>query len=94
MFDCDLSGVIYLIICKKCSKIYVGSTTTSFRIRFNNNKGSAKRYGTGQRGMPGEHLYAYFHKASNEGIEDMAANIIQRRDVKDPKRRNFFCSYN
>ena len=38
LVDCDSAGVIYLIICKKCSKIYVGSTIKSFRRRFNNHK--------------------------------------------------------
>ena len=39
-FDCDSKGVIYQIICKKCCKVYVESTTTSFRQRFNNHKSS------------------------------------------------------
>ena len=33
-FDCDSKGVIYLIVCKKCCKVYVGSTVKSFRQRF------------------------------------------------------------
>ena len=28
-FDCNSAGVIYLLTCKRCSKIYVGSTVTS-----------------------------------------------------------------
>ena len=49
-FDCDSGGVVYLIKCKKCLKLYVGSTITTFRTRFNNHK-SMKREG-GQRGIP------------------------------------------
>ena len=49
-FDCNSEGVVYLIICKKCKKIYVGSTVTCFRKRFNNHKCSLIRYGKGQRG--------------------------------------------
>ena len=41
-FDCDLAGVIYFLTCKRCSEIYVGSTVTSFRKRFNNHKSSLK----------------------------------------------------
>ena len=44
-FDCDSSGIIYLITCRKCNKQYVVSTTTSFRIRFNNHKSSCNRLG-------------------------------------------------
>ena len=57
-FDCDSKGVIYLIVCKKCCKVYVGSIITSFRQRFNNHKSSAMRYDKGQRGIPGEHIFA------------------------------------
>ena len=39
-FDCDSSGVVYLITCKRCVKQYVGSTITEFRKRFNNYKSS------------------------------------------------------
>ena len=35
-FDCDSEGVIYVLKCINCFKIYVGSTITSFRKRFNN----------------------------------------------------------
>ena len=42
LFDCDSAGVVYLIKCKTCSKIYVGSTIT-FRNRFNNHKSSGAR---------------------------------------------------
>ena len=61
-FDCDSVGVIYLITCTKCAKIYVGSTITSFRKRFNNHKSSLNRFGKGVRGVrgiAGEHLYAH-----------------------------------
>ena len=62
-FDCDSVGVIYLITCKKLHvKIYVGSTITSFRKRFNNHKSSFNRFGKGVRGVrgiAGEHLYAH-----------------------------------
>ena len=58
-FDCDSTGVIYLLTCDRCSKIYVGSTVTSFRKRFNNHKSSLKRFGKGQRGIASEHLYAH-----------------------------------
>ena len=47
-FDCDSKG-----------NVYVGSTVTLFRMRFNNHKSSLMWYGRGQRGIPGEHLYAH-----------------------------------
>ena len=83
-FDCDSAGVIYLLNCKRCSKIYVGSTVTSFRKRFNNHKSSLKRLGKGQRGIAGEHLYAHFLEEGHKGIEDIQVKIIDRTNVNDP----------
>ena len=59
-FDCNSQGVIYLITCGKCSKQYVGSTITTFRLRFNNHKSSINRFSKGQRGFSGQHLYEHF----------------------------------
>ena len=59
-FNCDSAGVIYLISCKKRKMNHVGSTITTFRIRFNNHKSSFKKYEEGQRGIPGQQLYAHF----------------------------------
>ena len=50
-FDCDSAGVIYLLTCKRSSKICVGSTVTSFQKRFNNHESSLKRFGKDQSGM-------------------------------------------
>ena len=37
--DCNSNNVVYLIItCKLCGLQYVGSTSTKFRLRFNNHK--------------------------------------------------------
>lgn len=35
-FNCNSSFVIYRLLCKSCGKQYVGSTKTTFRLRFNN----------------------------------------------------------
>ena len=43
-FDCDSAGVVYLLTCKRCSKMYVGSTVTFFRKKFNNHKSRLKRF--------------------------------------------------
>ena len=36
--DCNFRNVVYLVSCKVCGLQYVGSTTTKFRLRFNNHK--------------------------------------------------------
>ena len=75
--------MIHLLTCKRCSKIYVGSTVTSFQKRFNNHKSSLKRFGKGQRGIVGEHLYAHFYEEGHKGIEDIQVKIIDCTDVND-----------
>ena len=72
---------------KRCSKIYEGSTVTSFRKSFNDHKSSLKRFGKGQRGIAGEHFYAYFYEEGHKGIEDIQVKIIHRTDVNDPNTR-------
>ena len=42
--DCNSSNVVYLISCKSCGKQYVESTTTKFRLRFNNHKSRMRRH--------------------------------------------------
>ena len=74
-YDCDSAGVIYLILCRTCGKIYVGSTITSFRKRLNNHKSSMNRYSKGQREIASERLYCHFLEACHEGIEVMRVKI-------------------
>ena len=92
-FDCDSLGVIYLIRCRKCRKIYVGSTITSFRTRFNNHKGSLNRFSKKQRLIPGEHLYAYFCEPEHKSLEEMQIKIIDKADISNPTEREGFWAY-
>lgn len=92
-FDCDSVGVVYLLSCKKCNKQYVGNTTTSFRKRFNNHKSSLQRYGRGQRGIPGEYLYAHFFSNGHGGLSDLSATIIDKTNVNNPTEREGFWTY-
>ena len=77
---------------RRCNKQYVGSTTTSFRIRFNksfrirfnNHKSSCNRYGGGQRGICGEHLYAHFWKDGRKGLmDDVCVQVIDVTDIRE-----------
>ena len=92
-FGCDSKEVIYLIICENCGRVYVGSTITTFRQRFNNHRSSATRYGKSQKDIPGEHLYAHFFETGHDGINDIVAKIIDKTNVKEPTRREAFWAY-
>ena len=89
-FDCDSCGFIYLITCKRCGKQYVGSTITSFRIRFCNHKSSLNWYGRGQRGICGEHLYAHFWEDGHKCLKDANTQIIDVTNVRDTTYREAF----
>ena len=82
--------MVYLITCKRCAKQYVGSTITDFRKRFNSHKSSMNRYGKGQRGICGEHLYAHFFEEGHLGLEDLDIQIIDVTDKRDPTKRESF----
>ncbi len=47
-FDCDSSGVVYLLGCKVCGVQYIGSTFTPFCNRFNNYKSCGRRFDRGE----------------------------------------------
>ena len=74
-FDCDSEGVIYFISCNSCGLQYVGSTITSFRLRFNNHKSSLNRYGRGQTNVAGQHLYARFFGEGHLGYVANGLNL-------------------
>ena len=75
---------------KICIKIYVESSITGFRKRFNNHKSSINRYANGQRGIPGEPPYAHFFQFDHNSVKDLSVMIIDKTDVKDPTRREGF----
>ena len=92
-FDCDSTGIVYLIECKKCGKQYIGSTVTSFKKCFNNHKSSLFRYGRGRRGIPGVHLYVHFFGEGHRGLDDIIVTIIDKTDISKPAEREGFWVY-
>lgn len=60
---------------------------------FNNHKISFKRYGKGQRGIAGEHLYAHLYEGGHSGIDDMEVMIIDKTDVNEPTTKEGFWIY-
>ena len=77
--------MIYLLKCSRCFKVYVGSTITTFRKRFNNHKSSLRKYGQGMRHIAGE---------QHEGLADLRVIIIDKTNMNDPTQREAFWAYN
>ena len=67
-FDCDSSGVVYLITRKRCVKQHVRSTITEFRKRFNNHKSSMNRYGKGQGYLWRTFICTFFFEEGRLGL--------------------------
>ena len=77
-FTCDSSGVVYLLRCKVCGKQYVGSTSTSFRARFNNYKSASMKFSGGVL-VPQAELFRHFTEAGHHGfLVDVSFMIIDR----------------
>ena len=64
----------------------MGSTITEFRKRFSNRKSSMNRYGKGQRGICGEHLYAHFFEG-HLGLEDLEVQIVDVMDKRETQQK-------
>ena len=78
--NCNSSYVVYLITCKKCSLQYVGSTTTKFRLRFNNHKSRIRRHGmlTQAEKRADDLLYRHFCGEGHNGLSDVKIQLIDR----------------
>ena len=48
------------------------------------------RFGKGQRGIPGEHLYKHFFDDGHKGLEKMVVKIIDKMNINDPTNREGF----
>ena len=76
--DCNSNNVVYLIICKVCGQQYVGSTSTKFRLRFNNHK-SRLRAHSRKSNIDKESdkiIYKHFHGPGHHGLQDVSVQII------------------
>ena len=88
-YTCDSSGVVYLLGCKVCGKQYVGSTFTSFRVRFNNYKSASRRYSKGEVVTQAD-FFRHFTEGNHHGfMEDVSFQIIDRVFGESRHREGF-----
>ena len=78
--NCNSNNVIYLLNCKVCGIQYVGSTSTKFRLRFNNHKGRIRAH---SRLLVNEKLrddliYQHFNSPGHNGLDDVSAQLIDK----------------
>ena len=83
--DCNSRNVVYLISCKVCGLQYVGSTTTEFRLRFNNHKSRLKthaRMSAADRDSD-DCVYRHFYDPGHHGLVDVSVKLIDKVNDKD-----------
>ena len=66
-FNCDSSGVVYVLGCKVCGKQYIGSTFTPFRVRFNNYKSSSSNFSS-EITVTQTEFFRHFTKGNHHGF--------------------------
>ena len=78
--DCNSSNVVYLLSSKVCHAQYVGSTTTKFRLRFNNNKARFRAHSrlSFEGRSKDDLLYRHFFGPGHHGLEDVSIQLIDR----------------
>ena len=77
-FNCDSSNVVYLFDCVVCRFQYVSSTSTPFRLRFNNYKACYRRFRSGSS-VPQMYFFRHFSKEGHHGfLEDIRVTIIDK----------------
>ena len=78
--DCNSENVVYLLSCRVCNLQYVGSTVTSFRLRFNNHKSRIATHSKASRAYKDmdDPLYKHFCSAGHQGVKDVEVTLIDR----------------
>ena len=65
--NCNSKMVVYLVSCKTCNMQYVGSTSTKFRLRFNNYRSGNRKYNSNET-VTQESFFAHFNSSGHNGI--------------------------
>ena len=78
--DCNSNNVVYLINCKVCGLQYVGSTSTKFRLRFNNRKSRLRAHSRKSNidKESDDFVYKDFHGPGHHGLRVVSVQIIDK----------------
>ena len=78
--NCNTKNVVYLITCRVCGIQYVGSTTTTFRSRFNNHRSriNAHLKLSSENKRNDDFLYQHFHSSGHLGLSHLTIQLIDR----------------
>lgn len=83
--DCNSRNIVYLISCKVCGFQYVGSTTTKFRLRFNNHKSRLRAHSrtSAVNKESDDLIYKHFYSHGHHGLQDVSIQLKDKVNAKD-----------
>ena len=78
--NCNSSNVVYLLSCKVCGIQYVGSTSTKFRLRFNNHKSRIRAHTrlSANEKLRDDLIYRHFNGPGHNGLDDISVQLIDQ----------------
>ena len=92
-FNCDSSGVVYVLGCNVFGKQYVGSTFTSSSVRFNNHKSCSRKFSSGIWVTQAK-CFRHFTEDNYHGFLEAISVQIIYRVFGDSRLREGFWQYN
>ena len=84
--NCNSKMVVYLVSCKTCNMQYVGSTSTKFRLCFNNYRSGNRKYNSNET-VTQESFFAHFNSSGHNGTKDWNFALIDQSETVDSLRR-------
>lgn len=84
--NCNSNNVVYLAQCRKCGVQYVGSTSTKFRVCFNNYKCSHWKFSLGKPVIQLS-FHSHFEQPDHNGMEDWSFTLIDHAESLSRLRR-------
>ena len=86
----NASCLIYFSTCKVCKKQYTRETVHRVRLRWNNYKGSDRKFLMGEE-IKQKSLHEHFLSDSHQSFkEDVSICLIDNTDPSDPHKREYY----
>ena len=92
-FNCGSSNVVYMLECHVCGLQYVGSTCTSFRVRFDNYKSCNRRFNGDASEVPRVDIFRHFAGEGHRGFLEDVIVVILNKLYGNGKQRESFWQY-
>ena len=85
--------MVYIVECSVCGVQYVASTSTLFRVRFNNYKSCNRRFNGGASGVPQADIFRHVTREGHRGFLEDVRVVIQDKLNGNGRQRESFWQY-